>query len=95
MASTIETQIDAVTLSEGIAAITSLVNSMSSAATGSSKVLITIEDIIAELDPEFIPVIGGIRKILPLLSGVLAAVAPVPPDTPASPSSPIEFSKGR
>lgn len=95
--SAIEAKIDAVTFSEGVEALSALAASLSASAPASGGIsLVAIEDIVAAIDPALIPAIGGIRKILPLLSGALAMLEPAPGfvpgnDIPGAPST----SRGR
>lgn len=93
---TVEAEIDAVTLGEGLASIESLARSLMASGPGlQAGTIIKLEDLIALIDPALIPVIGGIRKILPLLDGALAALEPVAPASPVHPSDPQQFSRGR
>jgi hypothetical protein len=73
----VEAEIDAVTLSQGLAALEKLAASLGTSTTGaSSGAVMKLEDLAAMIDPELIPVIGGIRKILPMLDSTLAMFEP-------------------
>lgn len=90
----VEKEINAVTLGQGIAALEKLIAGLSGGVQGTGQGVVVIEDIVAMVDPELIPVIGGIRRILPLIDRALAALEPVVSD-PVHPAVPGQFSRGR
>jgi hypothetical protein len=75
--SVVEAEIDAVTWSQGIAALEALASTLSAGTSGlPPDTIVKIEDLAAQIDPKLIPLLGAIRLILPKISGALDMLAP-------------------